>query len=353
MKNYYWKTQGSLLLFVCLLAGSSLAVHGEPGSGAPAGTEMSAETGARAGTGGPVETGAPPEIGANPEQETENQEETQPKVQPGWVKKSGQYYWRNEDNTIRRQKGWFDAGGKRYYLNKRGARISSIFKKIDEKYYWFNKKGVLYQPRKAGYKTIAGAKYYFYKDGHCATGVVKIGKFRYYFSSKGKLQTNKYGIKLGGKYYSTDKKGKLTKLSAAQVTCRKEAGKFIKKHSSASQTKAQKFRACFNYMKAYMKYVPGYFPTSRDYAILNRADGVYQMANQMFRSPVLWGNCHRFACCLAAVAKELGYEPYVIVTEGDHSFCMIDGKYYDNMYGGLFGAASRPESYTVYKKVRF
>lgn len=55
---------------------------------------------------------------------------------------------------------------------------------------------------------------------------------------------------------------------------------------------------------------------------------------------------------VAAIAKELGYEPYVITIPDGHSFVMINGLYYDNMYGTLFGAATRP-AYTIEHKIKF
>lgn len=36
----------------------------------------------------------------------------------------------------------------------------------------------------------------------------------------------------------------------------------------------------------------------------------------------------------------------------DNSFVMINGLYYDNMYGTLFGAATRP-AYTIEHKIKF
>ena len=53
-----------------------------------------------------------------------------------------------------------------------------------------------------------------------------------------------------------------------------------------------------------------------------------------------------------AVIKELGYQPYVITLAEGHSFVMINGRYYDNMYGALFDAASRP-SYVAQYKIKF
>ena len=60
----------------------------------------------------------------------------------------------------------------------------------------------------------------------------------------------------------------------------------------------------------------------------------------------------RSSNAVAAVAKELGYQPYVITLAEGHSFVMINGRYYDNMYGALFDAASRP-SYVAQYKIKF
>lgn len=41
----------------------------------------------------------------------------------------------------------------------------------------------------------------------------------------------------------------------------------------------------------------------------------------------------------------------ITIPEG-HGFVMIDGRYYDNMYGGLFNAATCP-AYYVLQKIKF
>ena len=76
-------------------------------------------------------------------------------------------------------------------------------------------------------------------------------------------------------------------------------------------------------------------------------DWPYNWALNVFKTS-LTGNCYGFACCVASCAKELGYNPYVIVTTGDHGFVMINGLYYDNM-GGLFGSGSHSAYRTLYK----
>ena len=41
-----------------------------------------------------------------------------------------------------------------------------------------------------------------------------------------------------------------------------------------------------------------------------------------------------------------------VAAHDGHSFVMINGLYYDNMYGTLFGAATRP-AYTIEHKIKF
>lgn len=273
------------------------------------------------------------------------------KSQAGWIKKKGHYYWQNEDGTLRTEAGFLDVGTMRCYITPKGYRQGKGFRKISGKYYYFRKNGSMLWPSKNGFRKLADETYYFYKkDGHIATGRTKIGKKYYYFDAKGRLQTNVSIVKSGGKYYEVSKKGVMTSASKTKVKCVLAARKFIQKHSSSSQTDEQRFRACFRYLLANMRYIPGYYSVSEDYRIIDKKDGIYELALSTFNSPVLQGNCHRFASCVAAIARELGYHPFVINTAGDHSFVLIDGKYYDNMYGGLFGADSRPEAYVVYKR---
>lgn len=66
-------------------------------------------------------------------------------------------------------------------------------------------------------------------------------------------------------------------------------------------------------------------------------DWPYRFAQDVFDTNT--GDCFGFACSVAMCAKELGYDPEIIITTGDHGFVIINGLYYDNM-GGLFGASS-------------
>lgn len=252
------------------------------------------------------------------------------------------------DGAAQKQ-GWHTtAKGKKYYIKPNGKRAVG-WAKIGKKHYYFKKNGVLYA--KTGWVKIGKYKYYLKKDSsRLEAGLHKIGKKTYYFNSAGRLVTNKRAGTLNGKYYNIDSKGVVTRISNLEAQCEKEAAKFISRHTNASMTNAQKFRACFQYLLAYMHYIP----QAPNWSEFNRKEWYYQKAIDIFRSFDLRGNCYSFACAVAACAKELGYKPKVVVITADHGFVMIDGKYYDNMRGGLFGSSvpSHP-GYKIYTQADF
>lgn len=101
---------------------------------------------------------------------------------------------------------WKTRSGKTYYYTQDGKKAIGL-KKIKGKYYYFDKKGVLY---KKGWKTIKGSKYYFSKKtGRANVGAAKVGSKRYLFSKSGKLY--KYGLRqYGSKTYFVSRNGTLT-----------------------------------------------------------------------------------------------------------------------------------------------
>ena len=133
-----------------------------------------------------------------------------------------------------------------------------------------------------------------------------------------------------------------------QARCKLAARNFIACHSNANASNYEKFRSCFYYIMAYTNFVSYMDPTPKEF---KTKDWVYKYSLQMFQNG-LTGNCYGIASSVAAIAKELGYEPYVITIPDGHSFVMINGLYYDNMYGTLFGAATRP-AYTIEHKIKF
>ena len=248
----------------------------------------------------------------------------------------------------------------RYYVKDR--MVTNTWKKVNNRYYWFksNGKAAINGPCK-----IKGVYYIFDENARrLAPGkkaVVKVKNVRYFVDTKGRAVKgwNEYKDKM---YYSYsngkcavntkiegikfDKSG--TAADITQARCKLEAKKFIAVHTTSSMSKSKKFRACFNYIMWYTRFTPRKSPTKEEF---KTTTWVYKFALDMFRTN-LTGNCYGVSSCLAAVAKELGYEPYVVTITDDHSFVMINGLYYDNMYGTLFGASTRPY-YEVRQKIKF
>lgn len=238
--------------------------------------------------------------------------------------------------------GWHTGvTGKKYYIKENGKRARG-WKKIDGKFYYFTSKGAL--TNKTGWVTLNGKRYYIKKDHtRCEGGMYKIGKKKYYFNTGGALVTNRGSSLVNGKYYTFDDKGVATEVPSPLEQCKAEAQKFVKAHTSAGQTPAQKLRNCFDYLLAYMSYVPGTAPNTAD------KNWKYKEATEALQT--MSGNCYSFACGLCACAKVIGYHPVLILTDG-HAYVKINNGYFDNMYGGKFGVQNPvvPESQAYYKK---
>lgn len=283
----------------------------------------------------------------------------------GWVKVSKGYQYKKSDGTFIRKAGWVTIEGKKYFLQKGGIRYQGwqIYKK-QRRYFmsngelaknrWIKDNGHYYYIRKNGtpapagkWLTLKGKKYYISKKGYRVTGLQTIKKKKYYFSSKGILIKNKSSYKIKGQTYEIDSDGVAVKVSALKAECMKKARKFVAKHTTSKMSKSQKLRACFNYILWYNDFKPWLGPTDAEFKTKNWP---YQSAIYMFDNK-LAGSCYGLASAFAACAKVIGYEPYVIATTGDHGFVMIDGLYYDNM-GPLFGSYTH-SAYRIRSKVKF
>lgn len=287
-----------------------------------------------------------------------------PKVEPGWIKVEKGYQWRLEDGTFLKKSGWVTLNGKKYFLIK-GVRYSGWqMYKNKRRYYlsngdraknrWVKNQGKYYYIRKNGtsapsgkWLTVKGRDYYIGKKGYRLTGLQTIKGKKYYFNSKGVLIKNKTSYKIKGKEYEINSEGVAIQVSALKAECLRKAKKFIEKHTTANMSNAQKFRTCFNYLMGYTDFKPWIYPTDAEF---KTQLWPYQSAVYMFDNN-LSGSCYGVASAVAACARFLGYEPYVIATTGDHGFVMIDGLYYDNM-GPLFGASTH-FAYSVRSRVKF
>ncbi|MCF0132584.1 MAG: hypothetical protein HUJ72_01830 [Blautia sp.] len=241
--------------------------------------------------------------------------------------------------------GAVERNGNTYYIESDGSKACDCFRNVDGKWYYFDKKGKLYKPDQACAKTYKNKIYYFYKDGHVATGKVKWGKKYFVFGTKGDLLSiqdldgnvikNKL-VSMKSDYCNIDSKGKIKLLNKTQIECYLAARDYIKTHTSSKDSNAVKLRKCYNSLMV-MRFVPGHFPASYDFKILDGTDGYYKMALSYFKNRS-FGNCHRFATCVAVIAKVLRYpDPKIVTIANNHSYVIIGGRYYDNM-NALFGA---------------
>lgn len=169
--------------------------------------------------------------------------------------------------------------------------------------------------------TVKGRKYYIGKKGYRVTGLKTIHNKKYYFNSKGVLIRNKISYKIKGKEYEINSDGVAIRVSSLKAECMRKAKKFVEKHTSPNMSNSQKFRICFNYLMGYTDFKPWINPTDAEF---KTQTWPYQSAIYMFDNN-LAGSCYGIASAVAACARVLGYEPYVIATTGDHGFVMIDG----------------------------
>lgn len=87
--------------------------------------------------------------------------------------------------------GWATVNGSRYYMSKKTyARIQDRRYTIEKNVYWFDKSGKM---KKSVWRYSSSGKKlnYFASNGKMVKGTSKyVGKYKYYFNSKGTLQTN-------------------------------------------------------------------------------------------------------------------------------------------------------------------
>ena len=237
-----------------------------------------------------------------------------------WKRINSRYYW-FRGNGYAAQSGTFKIKNTYYVFDEKARRLApkkNSVQKVKNNRYFVTSKGT---PVSVGWHEYNGKMYYVYRDGKCAANRT-----------------------VGGIRFTKD--GYASNMD--QVKCKLAAKKFIAQHTTANMTKEQKLRACFNYIVGYNRFVGNMSPTKEEF---QTTTWVYKYGLQMFRNG-LTGNCYGISSSFAAVAKELGYQPYVITIPEGHGFVMIDGRYYDNMYGGLFNAVTRP-AYYVLQKIKF
>lgn len=270
--------------------------------------------------------------------------------------------------------------------------------KVGSKYCYFDKKG---NKRKNCWKSVNGSKYYFNANGYAATGGTKIGNYVYVFRPDGSLvRPSKKSLQNVGKYtYYVDKKGRATigwftigsKLYRADAKGRLTKSKTIEgivltkkgyaKTNTASRlkkvtmsivsqitrptmSKSEKLRACWNYVtnRGRFRYVtinPNF----------NKKGWQRELAYTLLNSGI--GDCYGFACGFAALAREVGYNPVVVLGRVSgtrdgaadgltrHGWVEINGLTYDpeaqwmGWFPGVYGSGSYNISHTIQNRVKF
>ena len=116
--------------------------------------------------------------------------------EPGKWKKNaaGQYMFLKADGTYAKSE-WINYGGKKYYINKNGVRLTG-FQTIGSTKYYFTSGGVAQSNK---WVTVSGKKYYLLTNGKLAIGYRKIGSYYYGFNASGVMQ--KGLVTLNGKKY--------------------------------------------------------------------------------------------------------------------------------------------------------
>lgn len=314
----------------------------------------------------------------------------------GWQKIKGKKYFFMKDSGVMLY-GKQKIKGKYYYFSEKNGVMQTGWQTIDGKTYYADSNGRLI----SGWKKIGGWKYYFFpKNRHMATGSHKIGNVYYIFDSIGRLSKadgvhvvkvgkNRYLAGANGKaasgwqmignqYYYASKTGKAKRnttyqgvtftdtgaaANSASVQAVMTARQVLNSITNSHMTMEQKLNACWSYVTSRnFRYAPKYPNLS--------ADGwPRQTAYDMLTTRA--GNCYSFACAFAALASEIGYQPYIVcgrvhgsrdgASDGytRHAWVRINGLNYDpeGQYAGwlrgIYGRAVYPTSHTIQSIVQY
>lgn len=205
---------------------------------------------------------------------------------------------------------------------------------------------------------VNDSKYYVSKDGTAHTGWQVVNNVLYYGEpSTGILWKNKTyeGIVFDSDCKAANNTSAQLKMKTMQI---------VASITKSSMSQAQKLSACWNYVV-----LGAGFSYASVYPNLNQKGWQKQEALNMFNRR--YGNCYGFACAFAALAGEIGYEPYVIcgritgtrdgAADGltRHAWVRIDGKYYDpeaqfkGWWTGVYGLPSYDINHQVQYTVNF
>ena len=175
-----------------------------------------------------------------------------------------------------------------------------------------------------GFVTAGGKTYYYNTAGELVkNGIVGSASEGYRYADKNGVidDTARLAVSWGG-YDWNVLDGRAYKVSTAKDRTLNLALKKVAQLTKTSMTKAQKLRACFDYLQTETyecnPRVPHYRGT--DWPII--------YANDIFNNG--GGNCFSYAAAFGFMAKAIGYEDVYACSSGGHGWTEIGGLVYDS-----------------------
>lgn len=180
----------------------------------------------------------------------------------GWKKASDGVHYQYYKSGKLQKKKWITIKKKKYYVDKKGYRVTGFYdiknytyyfnsKGVMQKNRWFKKNGEIYHVNvdgivlKSQWLYYKGALVYVTMDGSIAKSeIVKVGSKQYYFNSNGKR--SKGFKKYKGKYYYTNSSGIVQKKQWITKSGKKY---YLQKNGVRAQSKLLKigkYRYYFN-----------------------------------------------------------------------------------------------------------
>lgn len=276
---------------------------------------------------------------------------------PGYHLILGRLYYVSPNGRCTLQKGkeWKTIGGHTYFFKSNGKpAVGGTV--INNKVYVFDSKARLLKPSEPRFVRVGKYYYYVDKSGIASTGWMIINDKLYYGDSIGRLKRNTV-------YENITFGQSCNAESDTEANLKMQVMRIVSNICQPQMTSYQKLWACWNYVVSgrirYFPYYPNYSDATwyKDLALKALANGL--------------GNCYGYACAFAALAKEVGFQPYVVcgrvsgyrdgASDGmtRHCWVMINGAYYDpeaqyaGWYRGVYGSYHYDIAHSIQRTVLF
>lgn len=245
-------------------------------------------------------------------------------VKNGLVKEKNRYCYYENGKKVK--KAWRKIDGEMYYFYDNGYAITTCIN-LNGIAYVFDRKGRRLNPRKSYFYTYGGNTFYVDTKGRAKIGWFEVNGKLYCADKKGRLYKNKTFEGIVFSSTGTIKVNTASKLKLKTM-------RIVNEITTPQMSRSQKLRACWNYLV-----YSGRF-RYRGFEEDTQSPGWQKnLAYDMLSS--YSGNCTSFAVAFAALADQLGYDPYVLYTRipggrdqapdglTRHCWVTINGKHYD------------------------